>query len=57
MGIYAGDGDSYAKFFDAFNPIIIEYHGLEKDFEHKTDMDLSKIKGNVNQDAPIRSTW
>ena len=56
MGIYAGDEDSYEKFSGVFNPIILDYHGLEDDFEHKTDMDITKIVGNVNPSAPVHST-
>jgi len=55
-GIYAGDGDSYEDFKDVFDPIILEYHGLSEDFAHCSDMDVGKIKGNVNPDAPVKST-
>jgi len=55
-GIYAGDGDSYEDFKDVFEPIILEYHGLKPDFAHKSDMDVSKIVGNVNENAPVHST-
>ena len=56
VGIYAGDADSYEKFSGVFNPIIRDYHGLEDGFEHKTDMSVAKIIGNVNPSAPIHST-
>merc|ERR1711935_558391 len=39
-----------------FDPLICEYHGLDADFAHTSDMDSSKIKGNVNGDAPVKST-
>jgi len=55
-GIYAGDADSYDDFKDVFDPIILEYHGLTPDFAHKSDMDVSKIVGNVNENAPVHST-
>ena len=55
-GIYAGDADSYKDFAEVFDPLICEYHGLEADFAHTSDMDSSKIKGNVNGDAPVKST-
>jgi len=55
-GIYAGDGDSYEDFKDVFEPIILEYHGLKEGFVHKSDMDVSKIDGNVNENAPVHST-
>ena len=55
-GIYAGDADSYVDFADVFTPIICEYHGLDESFKHTSDMDASKIKGNINPDAPVKST-
>lgn len=54
-GIYAGDGDSYADFADVFDPIILEYHGLAADFKHSSDMDVTKLQGNVDPDAPVHS--
>lgn len=55
-GIYAGDGDSYELFKDVFDPIISEYHGLPSTFKHTSDMDVSKIKGNIDPNAPVHST-
>merc|ERR1712088_883248 len=55
-GIYAGDKDSYDMFKDVFDPIIVEYHGLPKGFSHTSDMDVSKIKGNIDPKAPVHST-
>jgi protein-arginine kinase len=55
-GIYAGDADSYKDFADVFMPIICEYHGLPEDFKHTSDMDVTKIKGNINESAPVKST-
>ena len=43
-GIYAGDADSYKDFAEVFDPLICEYHGLDADFAHTSDMDSSKIK-------------
>jgi creatine kinase len=54
-GIYAGDEDSYIDFADVFDPLICEYHGLPADFKHTSDMDSSKITGNVNADVPVHS--
>ncbi|CAB4064790.1 E2.7.3.2 [Lepeophtheirus salmonis] len=31
------------------------YHGLPADFKHTSDMDVSKIKGNVNSEVPVHS--
>merc|ERR1711936_982718 len=54
-GIYAGDEDSYIDFADVFDPLIYEYHGLPGDFKHVSDMDSSKITGNVEADVPVHS--
>merc|ERR1712072_1381364 len=54
-GIYAGDEDSYIDFADVFDPLICEYHGLPGDFKHVSDMDSSKITGNVEADVPVHS--
>merc|ERR1712222_170098 len=54
-GIYAGDWDSYKDFADVFDPLIQEYHGISADATHTSDMDVGKIKGNVNSDAPVHS--
>ena len=43
-------------FKDVFDPIIFEYHGLPEDFKHTSDMDASKIEGNINEKAPVKST-
>jgi len=55
-GIYAGDWDSYKDFAAVFDPIIQEYHGISADARHTSDMDVSKLVGNVNPDAPVLST-
>merc|ERR1712076_145503 len=54
-GIYAGDEDSYIDFADVFDPLICEYHGLPADFSHVSDMDSTKITGNVEADVPVHS--
>merc|ERR1719209_1332543 len=54
-GIYAGDEDSYIDFADVFDPLICEYHGLPAGFKHVSDMDPSKVKGNVNSEVPVHS--
>merc|ERR1712226_580609 len=55
-GIYAGDWDSYKVFSDVFDPIIQEYHGISADSKHTSDMDVTKIKGNIDGTAPVHST-
>merc|ERR1711962_441469 len=54
-GIYAGDEDSYIDFASVFDPLICEYHGLPAGFKHVSDMDPSKVKGNVNPEVPVHS--
>merc|ERR1712079_784264 len=55
-GIYAGDWDSYKVFSDVFDPIIQDYHGISADSTHTSDMDVGKIKGNIDYSAPVHST-
>jgi len=55
-GIYAGDWDCYKDFSEVFDAIIQEYHGISADAKHTSDMDVEKIKGNVNDDVPVHST-
>merc|ERR1719415_282582 len=54
-GIYAGDWDSYKDFAPVFDPLIQEYHGISPSARHTSDMDVGKIKGNVNSDVPVHS--
>merc|ERR1712222_166709 len=54
-GIYAGDWDSYKVFADVFDPLLQEYHGISADATHTSDMDVNKIKGNVDPAAPVHS--
>ena len=54
-GIYAGDWDSYKDFAPVFDPIIQEYHGIKHSAKHTSDMESSKIFGNINADVPVHS--
>merc|ERR1711872_1196374 len=54
-GIYAGDWDSYKDFSEVFDPLIQEYHGISADAVHTSDMYVSKIKGNIDPTAPVKS--
>lgn len=54
-GIYAGDEDSYVDFAEVFEPLICEYHGLPNDFKHTSDMDATKVNGNINPEIPVHS--
>merc|ERR1712024_375806 len=55
-GIYAGCWDSYKDFAIVFDPLIQEYHGISADAKHTSDMDASKVNGNINADVPVHST-
>merc|ERR1712096_444899 len=48
--------DSYKDFSEVFDPLIQEYHGISADAKHTSDMDVTKIKGNINPAAPVHST-
>merc|ERR1711889_33031 len=54
-GSCAGDWDSYKVFADVFDPLIQDYHGISPDAVHTSDMDVNKIKGNINPAAPVHS--
>merc|ERR1712058_171964 len=43
-------------FSDVFDPLIQDYHGISADSVHTSDMDVSKIKGNIDPKAPVHST-
>merc|ERR1712062_965856 len=43
-------------FAEVFDPLIQEYHGISADAKHTSDMDVDKIKGNVNAEVPVHST-
>ena len=43
-------------FADVFDPIIQDYHGISPDSVHTSDMDVSKINGNIDPTAPVHST-
>ena len=59
IGVYAGSLDSYEKFADLFDPIILEYHGHGKEATHVSDMDASSLNAPPlpeNEAAMIVST-
>merc|ERR1711963_1296936 len=55
-GIYAGDWDSYKDFADVFDHLIQEYHGISADAKHTSDMDPTKVNGNIAPEVPVHST-
>lgn len=57
VGCHAGDYESYYDFKELFDPVIEKYHGgYTPDKEHVTDMDPSKLKGDIEDKSPIKST-
>jgi hypothetical protein len=43
IGVYAGSHDSYIKFAEFFDKIILDYHGHKKEDKHVSDMDYKKL--------------
>merc|ERR1712058_9795 len=43
-------------FSEVFDPLIQDYHGISADSVHTSDMDVNKIKGNIDPKAPVHST-
>ncbi len=43
IGVYAGDEESYRVFAPLFDPIIKEYHGFDKDKDHISDFNSSRL--------------
>ena len=64
VGCYAADEDAYRDFKDFFDPVITEYHNLtdkkaalkEGEPLHVSDMDVSHLTGNIDEDVPVIST-
>ena len=46
----------FQDFSPVFDPLIQEYHGITSDSKHTSDMDVTKIKGNIDSAAPVHST-
>merc|ERR1712168_1072615 len=43
-------------FAPVFEPLICEYHGISPSDRHTSDMDFTKIQGNIVAGAPVHST-
>ncbi len=43
IGIYAGDEESYQLFDKIFDPIIFEYHGVNKEEKHTTNLNVNDL--------------
>ena len=58
-GIYAGDKESYVKFAEVFDNIILAYHDLQFSFQHDFDVpksdakDLQKLHNSKNYHIKI----
>merc|ERR1712179_659410 len=39
-----------------FLPLICEYHGVPEDFKHVSNMNVDDLTGNINSEAPVKST-
>merc|ERR1712158_158345 len=46
----------YKDFSEIFDAIIQEYHGISADAKHTSDMDPSKVQGNIAPEVPVHST-
>jgi len=64
-GIYAFDEDCYTDFNDIFDKVIVDYHKIQEKRElakknnkplHISDLDVTKIKGNIDKEVPVVST-
>ena len=49
---------THSSCVEHYTPLIIfqEYHGISADSTHTSDMDFSKIQGNIDDDVPVKST-
>merc|ERR1712121_206463 len=43
-------------FSEIFDAVIQDYHGIKPDAKHTSDMDASKIVGNIDPEVPVNST-
>merc|ERR1711892_233826 len=55
-GIYAGDWDCYKDFAEIFDAVIQDYHGISATDKHTSDMDVTKVTGNIDPAAPVHPT-
>lgn len=57
VGCHAGDAESYKVFSELFDPVIEAYHGgYTPDKKHTTDLDPSKLVGDIEDKSMIKST-
>lgn len=57
VGCHAGDAESYTDFRELFDPVIEAYHGgYTPDRKHVTDLDPSKLVGDIDDKSMIKST-
>jgi len=57
VGMHAGDIESYTDFAKMFDPVIEDYHGgYTPDRKHVTDLDPSKLVGDIDDKSMIKTT-
>ena len=57
VGCHAGDAESYKDFRELFDPVIEAYHGgYGPERKHVTDLDPSKLVGDINDKSMIKTT-
>ena len=61
VGVYAGSPDSYDTFSEFFDKVIQQYHKVDSDSLHQSDMDYRSLEGKIEpfekeQSALIKST-
>ena len=57
IGLHAGDIDTYTDFAKLFDPVIKDCHGgYGPDQKHVTDLDATKLVGDINDKSRIKST-
>ena len=57
VGCHAGDAESYDDFKELFDPVIEAYHGgYGPERKHVTDLDSSKLEGDINDKSMIKTT-
>lgn len=46
IGVYAGDAESYDLFSELFEPIIVDYHGVNLDETHPANLNPADLQGS-----------
>ncbi|XP_035698686.1 arginine kinase-like [Branchiostoma floridae] len=56
IGVYAGDEECYSLYSTLFEPIMKEYHGLDKLPAHVSCLDARRLTSVIQSEAPVLST-